>query len=426
MAIRRHAVATILGGLAAATIAFVVFVVTDAGASGAYRRPTPPAPIGVFRDGGVPARDGAMEAALVRLEPDAAFAKHGGALADAWRDMLVDLAHWRALAPSDAAFARASAQLHARVDVVTDQLAAAGLGYYLDAELPITDAAHTSSRRPVGIFAYRIDDIAFVRAGEDRVRVLGVRHLDADGAPAVHDGAPKLGMKLEELADPIVLLDAVDDKVSAQIVPVLAGAPFPLGDAEWMTARGHAAAAAAGDAIRAELLTALGTDVRTTAAATARCRVLLAASVRHHEAQHALDEDRGLSYPTALEAYVGEAKSTAFATRARFELSAYLSQVASDVWLPQLVVWNLARHGFRDAPTRTEEQLVAIVVVEGLARKLGIASPGPVIHNGAIDRDRLAALVAPIAARSTAELRSAAAALWAELFGGKLVRLVDL
>jgi hypothetical protein len=48
-----------------------------------------------------------------------------------------------------------------------------------------------------------------------------------------------------------------------------------------------------------------------------------------------------------------------------------------------------------------------------------------VVTRGAIDRERLAALVEPLAARSTVELRSAAAGLWAELFGERLPRIVD-
>ena len=54
-----------------------------------------------------------------------------------------------------------------------------------------------------------------------------------------------------------------------------------------------------------------------------------------------------------------------------------------------------------------------------------MSSPGPAFHDGMIDRGRLRQLVAPLAARSTAELRTAAAALWAELFKAKLARIVD-
>jgi hypothetical protein len=102
-----------------------------------------------------------------------------------------------------------------------------------------------------------------------------------------------------------------------------------------------------------------------------------------------------------------------------------LSQIASDTWLPQLTLWNLSRHAFRRNVKPVEEAYVAVYVIEGLARHLKIASPGPVVTSGAIDRDRLAALVLPLSERSTTEIRSAAAALWAEAFEARLVRIVD-
>jgi hypothetical protein len=156
----------------------------------------------------------------------------------------------------------------------------------------------------------------------------------------------------------------------------------------------------------------------------------MTASVRHHEAQHGLDQRGALRYPRALADGAGplrgdDGRPIAFAVRARTELSAYLSQIASDMWLPQLALWNLARHGFRRTQGTSAEAYVAVVVLEGLARRLHVAATGPALHDGAIDRDRLSALVAPLAARSTAELRSAAAALWTELFGDKLARIID-
>ena len=81
-------------------------------------------------------------------------------------------------------------------------------------------------------------------------------------------------------------------------------------------------------------MTALGSDVESVERATARCQRIVTASVRHHEAQHSLDHDHGLRHPPALAPYVGLPTGD-LALRARFELSAYLSQIASDVWLPQ-------------------------------------------------------------------------------------------
>ena len=182
-------------------------------------------------------------------------------------------------------------------------------------------------------------------------------------------------------------------------------------------------AAVAGDAIRRELAAALGTDVTTDP--VPRCRRLVVASVRHHEAQHVIDQRRLLAYPKELSGYLKEPADAAFAIRTRYELSAYLSQIASDMWLPQLVLWNLSRHAFRQQETRVAESYAAVVAIEALANRLDIRVPGSLMSRGLVDRDRLAALVEPLSKVPTIELRTAAAAVWAELFETKLVRLVD-
>jgi hypothetical protein len=135
-----------------------------------------------------------------------------------------------------------------------------------------------------------------------------------------------------------------------------------------------------------------------------------------------------LRHPQPLVAVLGRANRT-FALRARLELSAYTSQIASDTWLPQLALWSLARHAFRGSYAGNEESYAAIVILEGLARHAGVTPgrvPGRVIDDdGDVDRDRLAALTEPLAELGTLELRSAAAALWAELFGEPLVRIYE-
>jgi hypothetical protein len=437
----RWPIVTIVAGIAALALTIgvasaAVQIVTASRPHEVYVRPTPPPPVGAYRDGGVPLRDPAIEHVLavdlprlvdhrvadaagrhhtaLALRDHPAFATHGPALATAWQDMIDSLDRWMDLDSTDGSFRAVSTELRARVDVASDQLAAARLGYYLDPEIL---AEH--SRRRAGIYAYRVDEVAFVRTNDQRVRVLGVRRLDH-----LDDGVALLGMTTEEVHDSVVVLDRIDDKVRSQILPVLGGSPYALGEDAWARARGRAIAVAAGDAIRGELQVALGTDAGSLELATARCKKLVTASVRHHEAQHGYDHDRDLRVPPALAEHVGD-PSSAFAVRSRYELSAYLSQIASDMWLPQLTLWNLSRHAFRGANTRIEEAYVAVVAIEGLARQLHIESAGPVFRNGSIDRDRLAALVAPIAARSTTELRSAAAKLWAELFDQRLVRIVD-
>lgn len=421
----------LVAALACATlIAMTVQVATAA--HGDFSRPTPPAPVGVFRDGGVPDRDAAIEHVLAvelpalvsdrgldpshrrararSLREHPAFATHGPALHDAWRHMIDAIERWL-----DPEAASNLGELRARIAVVSDQLAAAHLGYYLEAAL-----TERHRRRP-GIYTYRIDEVGFVRANDDRMRVLGVRRLDK-----LDDGLAALGLASDELEDPIVLLDQIDSKVLRDVMPVLGGRNYSLGDDAYRTRQGRAAMAAAADGIRRELATALGSDIGAPDAARARLRKLLTASVRHHEAQHGLDHDRDLGHPSLLAEATGEPATSVFSVRARHELSAYLSQVASDMWIPQLVLWNLSRHAFRGYRGRkVEEAYVAAVVVEQIAAELGVRAPGPVVTPEGIDRDRLSELVAPIAARSTAEIRTAAAVVWTRLFERRLPRIVD-
>ena len=425
-----------------------VFVVTH-GPPGAHTRPAPPEPVGAYRDGGAPRRDPAIEQVLAidlthlvvasdgdtgspqiggelprlarALRDHPAFAAYGKGLATAWRAMIDSLERRALLTEADPAYSKATSDLLARIHVVTDQLAGAGLAYFLDPEV-FTE----HSRRHAGIFTYRVEQVAFVRAARVRVRVLSLRRLDQ-----LNVSLALLGMKPEQLRDPVVLLDQIEDHVRTQVLPVLAGGPYQVGDDAWnSSADGRAVAALAGEAIRRELVIALGVDVTSIERATARCDQLITGSVRRHEAQHELDQQRALPYPRALAACAGplrgdDGHASPFAVRARTELSAYLSQIASDMWLPELALWNLARHAFRRTSGTSAEAYVAVVVLEGLARQLHVASPGPAFHDGAIDRDRLRGLVAPLAARTTTELRSAAAALWTELFDQKLARMVD-
>jgi hypothetical protein len=426
-------VAAASGMLLAMVVAFtMVRVVTAGAANGEFTRPSPPAPGGAFASGGTPIHDAAIEQLLatdlpaleaVRVTDDRkasrvaslrdALAGKSDELASAWRQMIDTYDRWR---ESGGTNERLSRELHARVAVVSDQFAASGIGYVLDVEVG------EDSRRTPGIYAFRVDDVGFVLRNDERVRVLGVRRLDRRDQGAV----TVLGMTTSERRDPIVLLDEVDEKVRTQIVPILGGQPYFVGDDYWSrTSRGRKVAIAASEGIRRELHTALGFDADSLDKATARCKKLVAASVRHHEAQHGFDRDRRLPYPAALAAMVNVPANTEFAIRTRYELSGYLSQIASDTWLPQLTLWNLSRHAFRRNMKPVEEAYVAAYVIEGLARHLGIKGTGPAVYRGLIDRDNLAALVLPLSERSTTEIRSAAAALWTESFETRLVRIVD-
>ncbi len=429
--IHRRVLAGIVAGVT--ILAATLIAVTAPRPPGPYTRPSPPAPVGAYLAGGAPAHDHAIEQLLGALITTVATpgeraragagvramrehpAVAGGGLAPAWRGLVDSVERFDAEA-ADHPYEPAVAELRARVHTVTDQLASAGLGYFLDLEM-------TAQREPE-LSAYRVEKVTFVRAGDARVRVLDLRRIGDVGRTV-------LGMKPEGLNDPVVLLDEIDEHVRTQLVPVLEGTPYALSDDSWARSRrGRMASAAAGQAVRRELAAALGSDAAVHDRAIARTTKLVLASIRHHEAQHGLEQEQAPAHPAILAAFVGPVRDergrpSTLASRSRNELSGYTSQLASDMWLPQVVLWNLSRHAFRPSRRGSPESFVAVIVIEGLARQLGIASPGPVVHGGEIDRDRLAALVAPIAARSTSELRTAAARLWAELFGEPLVRLVD-
>ncbi len=379
---------------------------------GPYSRPTPPPPVGAFADGGTPAHDAAIEAALALL-PATIPARGDAALArlPAWSGLVDAIARFPETSVSDHRLPEWSRELTARAATLSDELAAAGIGYLVDVRITADDGV----ARP-RLYAYRIDDVAFVRGADRRVRVLGARRLD-------RARVAKLGHTTEELDDPIVLLDQVDAKVAEQIMPVLAGYSFPIGDDVWShSPRGRAITMKAGAAIRRELRFALGTDL---ADPTPRCQRLVAESVRHHEAQHGLDRDRDLPIPGDVGTYIRD--DGTLARQTSHEISGYLSQIASDAWLPQLVLWNLARHAFGHHDRPIAETFAAVVIIEQLAHHFDLPAPIPgiLMARGMVDRDRLAAVIAPLADVPTLELRAAAAAVWAELFGDKLPRLVD-
>jgi hypothetical protein len=483
-----------------------------------YQRPLAPPSATAFRDGGVPLRDPALETALtgpltdlllaadhpdrpgadaerirlvttLRAEP--AFAAHGARLASAWRDLLNDLDRWPERSAGRLAHA-AGDVLRVSARSLSDRLAAAGLGYVIEG-----DALYGGEHAQAALYIYRVEEIVFVTAGGAPRRVVSLRRIDH--LNFVHT---VLGMHSEELADPMLLLEQIDQHVATQIMPVLAaGAEFPLADPSWSpTAPAKQLATAAGSAIRAELRGALGDDTddavriaallheraevvehwrdtlerhhlrmiatdelflpdglldqldgqvpryqRERVAAieaelasldapriASRCHELIAATVRRHEAEHGFDADRPapLRYPPALEAELGEADDRNGEPRwlvahARHELGAWLAQIANDPKIPQLVMWDLASHAFSRHRWGTPESYVAVVVLDGLARHLGGGDHAPVIHDGEIDRDRLAALATRVAKASDAELRAAASALWMDLYGEPLIVIAD-
>ena len=89
--------------------------------------------------------------------------------------------------------------------------------------------------------------------------------------------------------------------------------------------------------------------------------------------------------------------------------------------MPQLALWNLTSQALHGQRWGNAEAYVAVVVIEGLAR----GTHGPVVHGGSLDRARLAQLARPLADLSDEDLRAAARALWSDLYGEPVARMVD-
>jgi hypothetical protein len=485
-----------------------------------YHRPLPTPVAGAFKDGGVPLGDPALEAlfgdklAKLVIESDRdrqsggvnedrkahsvaliaapEIQQHGPAMSKAWADMLDMLDRWVTVPASSRELRDIARQFRYRVRAVSDQLAAAGIGLFLEGDVII----HGSGVANALIYAYKVEEVVLLDAGGKPQRVLSLRRLDR-----LNMSHTLLGMQSTELGDPVVLLDQIDEHVATRVLPVLApGAPYPLGDDAWMRSDGKQLAVLAGDAIRQELSGVLGADASAAHEIAAllrergtiidewrevlerrgwrlartdelflpehmteqlhgdvpraqrdrvdaiedelaqlqgpriasRCHQLVASTVRRHEAQHGLDDDRDqpLPYPAILEAYLGDELDADGEPRrsvasGRAELSAYISQLANDPVTPQLTLWNVARFAFHRQQWGTPESYAGVIIVEGLARHLKLPSDGPVIHDHTIDRARLAKLIAPMTTMLGDQLRGGARALWRELYGEDLVPVVD-
>lgn len=388
------------------------------------RRPLPVIGTGAYFHGGAPAQDVAIEwllrdtlTALV-IETDAdrrgsregaprarrvvelrnarAMNEHGPALADAWRGFVDALDRWTDVPSKGRRMQQALAELREHAQRVDDALANVGLGYYLQADVFVGQGAHAV------VFAYRVENVSFVRAGGERRRVLALRRLDKlDMTLAL------LGRQTDEVSDPVIMLDRIDEFVADRVMPAFIGGAYPLGDSSlsW-SPRGRALMQRAGEAVRRELVAAGATD-RTS------ITPLVVATVRRHEARHGIDLYRAtpLRYPSALAAL------SAGSPRAALELAAYVSQIGNDPATPQLALWNLATHGFNRERWGSAESYAAVVVIEGLAKELGIAPRTPVIINGQLDRDQLASLALELSAQRSDKLRQAARQLWITLYG---------
>jgi hypothetical protein len=442
----RAPVATVLAITGAvAALAVLVWCAIAVRTPARVARRAVPLPAGAFIYGGRPAIDPAIDALLADeltalvIETDAArrgshdgegrvrraqalrrasaISAYGPALTAAWRELLDSLDRWVDAPEHGPRYRTATRELGRRAQDVSEQFAAVGLGYYLSADV----VEHGGSSRAV-LFSYHVEDVAFVRAGGVAQRVLSLRRLDH-----LNLAFAMLGRQNEERGDPMVMLDEVDDFATERILPVLDGETYRLGDADWRrgSPAGRQLASDAADAIDRELRAALASVGPDRDARVATIKRLIAATVRRHEARHAIDIDRErpLRYPAQLRALVG-ARSGA-TLRTELELAAYVSQIANDPVTPHWALWNLASHAFGQR-WGGAEAVSAVVVLEGLARHLGIAPSRPIMIAGHLDREALARLARPLALQRDDTLRAAARALWTELYGEPLLPIVDV
>lgn len=397
-----------------------------------------PMPWGAFAIGGVPTYEPAMEQLLVEdlpqlvidtdadrhgtnttraahvaaLRDSSVIRTHGSGLTIAWHELIDAMNAWADAPAHSHGYKDAEENLRASAQHVSDAFAAIGLGYHLEASV-LTDlgTAHGA------VFAFRVAEVVYVHAGGEPRRVLSLRRLDK-----LNVTHALLGMQTEELGDPVVLLDQVEWFVDHKLSPSVLYGEFYIGDDNFMRSGvGRLLSRAAGQAIQRELVLYNGNR--------AAIEQVVTATVRRHEARHGYDNDREtpLRFPGALHAYLGDNKGShvAFVWRSRAELAAYVSQIASDPATPQLALWNLLDLGFNEHHGGSPEAWAGVVIVEGLGRQLGITSPGSVVQNGHLDRDRLAALALPLASQTDDDLRRAARRLWAEMYAEPMLAIVD-
>ena len=164
----------------------------------------------------------------------------------------------------------------------------------------------------------------------------------------------------------------------------------------------------------------------------ARVHDLVAATVRHHEAQHGFDYDREteLRYPAELQALLGasthdvQGNERAIVASARAEMAAFLSEIINNPTTPHSTLWHLGQQVFDRNDAGNSYFYGGIVVIEGLAKQLGLATSGPTFTRG-LDRVRLAKIAIGLAKLPDAKLREAATQLWLQLYGEPPTKIVD-
>jgi hypothetical protein len=250
-----YTVVTMFALLAAAG-SFAFYLATRPGPkSREYHRPMPAPTATAYHDGGVPLHDTALDDVFGDKLTDLVIAGSRDANRSRVAEMRarelhhgqkLDAAWQAAIDAYGAALGGGSGDgLKEAVRELTDELGNIGQGYFLEGRM--------RAGAPI-IQSYRVEEIVFVIAGEKLRRVLSLRRLDK-----LNISYAALGMHDED-ADPVLHLERIDEHVASVEMPLLAqNAIYPIGEDGWMpTPEAEALGKAAGEAIRAEYVAALG------------------------------------------------------------------------------------------------------------------------------------------------------------------------
>jgi hypothetical protein len=423
--------------------------------------------------------EGERERLLASLRAPELLAALGPAATARWNDLLDGIAEVSRLKPGSEKFQNAAMRLADAAGLLDDELARRGLGYQLDADVRTrSDSAMTA------LHAYRVGRCCWWRRVRRGARARGPaaghaehgprppRHAgrvparsagpasQAGGARGDPDPAGHWVRKTLKLGD-----EAWNGTEDGRAVAALAGDVVrdtmsgPLG-ADLVRARTVGALlierestvdewrrslagrvriprietalipeiyfAQLRGALDDSLLTRAGKiDVRLAemdvVGVVARVTDVLMGSIARHEAQHGLDDDRDveLPMPVAIAAMAGSTGRRA--ESGRNELSAYLSEIASDDELARLDVVLLSRFAFDSGAWGYAEGDVAAVLLVEMARAVGVdVGDAPLIVGGEYDRARLSKAFIAVVSKPTAEVQVAARKAYEALFGEKL------
>ncbi|MDB4938104.1 MAG: hypothetical protein JWP87_5076 [Labilithrix sp.] len=149
----------------------------------------------------------------------------------------------------------------------------------------------------------------------------------------------------------------------------------------------------------------------------------MTASVERHEVQHRLDQIHAVAPPKRLDTMIppgqgpGPERTREHITA---ELSAYVAQLARDSRMPRTIFTLLFRFLADESKRGLAEAYVAWITTEELATELGVRDALPLLHDGALDENRLAVAYAGIVSAPGPGLAAAAKRVWTRLFGVEL------